>query len=279
MESLKTSDNKSNLLRYCTKEIERIYGSDIINALKNELNGVEDASRAPLDEIKGSIAKISKGIQLITTCLEKNLSKSHKNEEEEDEEDEGKDEGGDHENSTKAVTATAHEDINKNNQYVEKCFTNFLIYAEGVRDGLSSRYKLIEEEGVRIVHLFAENEKKISSSEIYNKLFLIIKLLIKSYNSNKRDIEINKKKEKRAQKNSEKQQQKDQSTKNSGGGVFEAHDLFQSGGANDIVARVRKRNMARQARNGDEEEENTDSYRPPPPPKPPPQLANRGSNS
>ena len=277
MASVKTSNNKSNLIQYCTMEMEKLYGSNVIELLKEELIGMEDASKAPLEEIKSGIAKLSKGIQLITSCVEKNLSKEI---EEENENAEEKDKQKDQKDQK-----VQRDEINS--QSVDRCFTNFLTYAEGVRDGLSTRHKSVEEEGERIVQLFAENVTKTSSAEVYNTLFATVKLFEKSTAANKRDVEKQLKAEKRANKISKAEAVKAArvsagsggSGGGGGGGMFEAHDLFQSGGANDIVARVRKRNMARQASGGDSEEEEggeESGFRPPPPPKPPPRLANRG---
>merc|ERR1712166_1641569 len=43
MASVKTSDNKSNLLRYCALEMIRIHGSDSLQVLKKSLDGMDDA--------------------------------------------------------------------------------------------------------------------------------------------------------------------------------------------------------------------------------------------
>ena len=136
----------------------------------------------------------------------------------------------------------------------------------------------MEEEGDRIVQLFAEDSKKTSSADIYVKLHAIVKLFEKSSAANKRDMERVEKAEKRAEKMLSKEAAKAAKSQG-GGGVFEAHDLFQSGGANDIVARVRQRNMDRKTTrndNFDDEDEENNTSRPPPPPKPPPKLANLG---
>ena len=269
MASVKTSNNKSNLLRYCAVELERLHGAHVVGSLRKELDGIEDASKAPLDEIKSGIVKITKGIQLMTSCVEKSLSSSSK----EDSDDRG--DNGD--NGEEEMTAASAEN-EKNAKFVEQCFTTFLTYAEGVRDGLSNRHRSVEEEGDRIVQLFAEDSKKTSSADIYVKLHAIVKLFEKSSAANKRDMERVEKAEKRAEKMLSKEAAKAAKSQG-GGGVFEAHDLFQSGGANDIVARVRQRNMDRKTTrndNFDDEDEENNTSRPPPPPKPPPKLANLG---
>ena len=296
--SVKSSDNKSDLLRYCASEMIRLHGADSIMNVGRELNSLENASKAPLDEIKSSIAKISKGIQLITTCLEKNLSKEIEDEDKVNEgggdgeggEGGGEGEGGGGEGDkgtkgNKTTKSTNDSDQQTNSTSVDRCFTHFLTYAEGVRDGLSQRFKSMEEEGQRVVKMFAEDSKKVSSSEVYSKLVASVKLLEKAHGNNKRAVEQLRKAEQRAAKLT--QAAADKSAKKEGADMFEEHDLFQSGGANDIVARVRKRNFKRQnqALNVDkksssfDDDDNEDGGCPPPPPKPPPSLANKFNNS
>jgi hypothetical protein len=282
--SVKTSDNKSNLLRYCASEMVRLHGADSIANVGRELNALVDAAKAPLEEVKSSIAKISKGIQLITTCLEKNLSKEVDEVGEEVGEEVG--DAAVSKTTKKSTKSTKDQDINSTS--VDRCFTNFLTYAEGVRDGLSQRFKSTEEEGQRVVKLFAEDSKKVSSAEVYGKLVESVKLFERAHDNNKRAVEQRRKAESRAAKMTQAAAEKEAKKE---GGMFEAHSMFQSGGANDIVARVRQRNMIRQKSNtntNDPEDDDDESFasdneddnqgRPPPPPKPPPSLVNRFSH-
>ena len=165
-----------------------------------------------------------------------------------------------------------------NSQSVDRCFTNFLTYGEGVRDGLSARYKTVEEEGSRIVTLFAEDPKKVPSSQIYSILANSITLIDRADAANKRDVEKSKKAEKRAEK-----MEKKKELKGGDKSVFAKHDLFHSGGADDIVARVRAKNNKRKTQILKRSSNQPDGglgeaiKRPIAPPKPPPSLANRGS--
>jgi len=267
MASVKTTDNKSNLLRYCAIEMRRLHGQNSLEQLSKSLDGMDDASKSTLDEVKAGIAKISKGIKCMTLCLEKNLSKQ---DDDDDDDVDGK----------KDTATTADKRQETNSKSVDRCFTNFLTYAEGVRDGLSGRYKTVEEEGARIVKLFAEDSKKVSSSQVYSLLASSLKLVERADAANKREIEKAKKAEKRAAKMEQTKSKQKAHKQNSGGGTFEAHDLFQSGGANDIVARVRMRQKKQRKEQVDSDdfesdEEDTMINRPPPPPKPPPMLAEK----
>ena len=134
----------------------------------------------------------------------------------------------------------------------------------------------MEEEGSRIVTLFAEDPKKVPSSQIYSILANSITLIDRADAANKRDVEKSKKAEKRAEK-----MEKKKELKGGDKSVFAKHDLFHSGGADDIVARVRAKNNKRKKLKRSSNQPGGSLgeaiKRPIAPPKPPPSLANRGS--
>ena len=295
MASVKTSDKKSNLLRFCAKElasdkhavmakiVTTVSANDEENNneqkdndgsppgyrkcfaagtgdLRAFLSSLEEASKSPLDEILKVVSKIGKGIQVIRDCMEKCLESPSREDSE----------GGE---------SAASENINKDQQAVQTCFSGFLDYAEGTRGSLSTRLDALSEEGEKISRLFAENPKKVSSSEVYAKILKIVDAFENASAANERDATNEAKRAKRDQKMKEKGLGKKQR-----GGTFAQHKMFQSGGATDIVARVRERNKKRspgvkkhKSRMSSSMSDWNDApeeakMRAPAPPKPPPHL-------
>ena len=149
--------------------------------LRAFLSSLEEASKSPLDEILKVVSKIGKGIQVIRDCMEKCLESPSR------EDSEG-------------VESAASENINKDQQAVQTCFSGFLDYAEGTRGSLSTRLDALSEEGEKISRLFAENPKKVSSSEVYAKILKIVDAFENASAANERDATNEAKRAKRDQK-------------------------------------------------------------------------------
>jgi hypothetical protein len=308
MASVKSSDNKSNLLRFCAKELASEKHAVVVKITDNAravdeerkddagvplgyhkcfaagtgdlraaLRSLDKASKSPLEEILMVVSKMGKGVQVIRDCMEKCLEMP-------------RNEGGE---SGDGITAS--ETLDKNQQAVQACFSGFLDYAEGTRESLSVQLAALSIEGEKISVMFAENPKKVSSSEVYAKILKIVDAVENAYTANARDANNEAKRAKRDQKQKEKEHGKKKCIIDPAGskhqrpgnkGTFAQHKMFQSGGATDIVARVRERNknrspstkqqrsrMSRSSSMADwDDAPESAKTRAPAPPKPPPHL-------
>ena len=306
MQSVRSADKKSNLLRFLASElaserhrIKRVGSSSSSGSdgrgksdglqykyaagttdLREELSHLESASKSSLEEVRATVGKMGKGLTCIRRCLEKSLT-DVSTFDGEDSDDGGEEDASEQAKAERSKRRQMREEVARSADHVEKCFASFLEYADSVRNDLAARMRTTGDNGEKLVAMFAEDPKKMTSSTLYQKLFDLVKLIEKAHADNEREAAKRAKREQREANIAAAAASAGPSALARGGavggsgGTFAAHTLFQSGGASDIVARVRRKQQMRRE-DSNRETGFADWKQPPAPPAPPPHLAALG---